>query len=160
MREIERRGEKARGKGLESSSTLPRSMVILGVSHSRDRSFPLVWPTNSFFPYRVLRHWFTFASPSIGFAEKVPWLLSHRFLWHRRHPDFIFKLQTGFPQTLPSSHISSFLSSLFISFSLFSKSTNQRALVKNTVSAKIEKFWLFIGKYSTYQWEYHSTEFK
>lgn len=54
-------------------------MPILGVSRSRDRSFPLVWPIHSLFPYLALRHWFTFAPAPIGSTEKVLPPLSHRF---------------------------------------------------------------------------------
>lgn len=67
------RGKEARErKGKEVSWLLPRSVPILGVSRSRDRSFLLVWPIHSLFPYLALRHWFTFAPAPCGSTEKVP----------------------------------------------------------------------------------------
>lgn len=74
-----RERERQRERGKELSWPLPRSMPILGVSRSRDRSFPLVWPIHSLFPYLALRHWFTFAPAPIGSTEKVLPPLSHRF---------------------------------------------------------------------------------
>lgn len=162
MREIERKARR-KGPGKRLGIVVDTSAIYGDL-----RRFPFAWPIFStrvanqlVLPVSRLTSLVHFCVAVDRFRRESSPTAFASFPLTSPPSRFRFQIASGFSANFTFvSHFFSFLSSLFISFSLFSESINQRALVENTVSAKIEKFWLSIGKYSTYQWEYHSTELK